>query len=253
MTKKTVIALSLLLITALSRAESYNCNAEDMKHFAYCTYITGPANTNKFVKTLTANFSGTSCMNTTNAPLSITKNSIERGSTPPGKHTFSFSQCDSIFCDNEVPLAEDTLTVLPNKTVDHSQFSFALNPLFGENCNRYSFYEQGFMSGVPKAICEKFAYCAKMKGPESVKKFVKVIQDKGISFTYCVNSAFAYAYDTYKPAKSVSHTLHFFQCDTVACKNQKLLGTDTFVFSSDGKIDHNEFTFSLDPNFGTSC
>lgn len=252
MNKKTLIALFLLSFSFLARAETDVCD-DPYGYNAYCSYIKGPKNTNKFLKIIDDYYATTFCANTTIGAIDILKDQIEDGSRAPGKHSFYFAQCDTILCDNEVLLATDTVTVLPNKTVDHSRFGFSLNPVFGENCNLWT-HEHGDIDVIPEAKCGQFPYCAKITNPPAIKKWVKTVQDNGISFTVCVNSKTAYRYQNYfNPTIVVSNTVRFFQCDTLACKNQKLLGKDTFIFSPDGKVDHNQFSFTLDPTFGTSC
>jgi hypothetical protein len=127
------------LIGGLSTDDS--CTAFDdpaKTKFLYCAGLNSQNKTNKYVK-----------ITETVANTKMTRSVIMCASPQThfgymfdvdheskfGAKSFTVSQCDDFACKNPKLIGKDTVTLLPNKTVDHTSNSFTIDPTFGEDCS----------------------------------------------------------------------------------------------------------------------
>jgi len=163
-------------------------------------------------------------------------------------------------CDKQKALDQDIYTVTFNKEIDHNTFGFNLDQNYGEDCAISDLKNIFYLNIQYAEDCKYAAYCASDSNPENVKKYVKVVSNTGeYSYTLCANNATAITYGYALPGysdpkiKAGDYKVTFFQCDSLECNNQKMIGQDLIKISHDGTPDHPKFNFTFDPDFGENC
>lgn len=109
----------------------------------YCAGLNSKSKKNKYVKitNLNANSRMTGSMIFCASPQThygYVFRDTDDSNLTFGSESFTVSQCDDFACKNPKLVGKDTVTLLPNKTVDHTSNSFTIDPAYGEDCTSFN-------------------------------------------------------------------------------------------------------------------
>lgn len=249
-----IVTLFLLGFSNLTQAREGDCVYSLGKGLtAYCSFITAPEGSKRYLEVIYApQMAITSCVDNTTLPFSFSNDMIGKNNLVSiGTHTVSFYQCMTADCENKKSVGVSTFNVATDKTVNPNKFNITLDNTFGEDCSINKFNPNDAAMIIPKMDCKKAPYCATLNLPNGTNKFIKVVSDKQIAFTYCINKNSAVAINS--DVSAGSHEYTFYQCDSLACDKEQLLKKETISISPERKFNPNNANIDLDPAFGENC
>ena len=250
-----VLAIAIIaMFSTIAHAREGDCVYSLGKGLtAYCSFVTAPEGTKRFLEVIyNPQMAITSCVDNTTLPFSFSTDMIGKNNLVlVGTHTVNFYQCSAADCENKKSLGASTFNVAADKTVKPNKFNIVLEGTFGEDCSTSTFNPNNTAMIIPKTDCKKSPYCATLNLPNNINRFIKVVSDKQIAFTYCINNMSAVAIGS--DATAGSHEYTFYQCDTLACDKARLLKKEVISVSAGGKFDPNKANLDLDPAFGENC
>lgn len=228
-----------------------NCeNPDDIRVYAHCTSLNLPNYTNRFIrekKNVGASvMTFDVCMDNT---FYLDDDIGKENSVKPGTYSREYSQCSSIDCTESKSLGTDTFTVNPDHSVTPYHFSVTPDLSYGSQCS----YNPPPYTIMPEQNCQNSVYCASPVLPARTNRYIKIEENGNFAVTVCISNTMKLANKNPKDFIPGNHTVNFYQCDNVDCKQPKLVGQDAIKIDDNGNLNHSTYSFNMDPSYGETC